>query len=267
MGRLSLGAVLFGVCVLSVSAADTDALIKDLKAKEAKTRLKAAESLGSVPEDDKVTIALADAMFDSNTGVATAAVKSLEKQRPDLYKPLLTMMIDKALSARTKAAAELAGLGEKAKPAVRAMTGIAKRDIQTYLAPTGSGGSPSKDSGLGVHIKANLKEIKKIGITDKEVAAVMSAIANTAEAPGRFTALEALAEWAKREKEDAVFFAAVKPWFTDKQWHYQVAACNAVTDFGEPAKKEFGKTLESLKLSNIKAVRDAATEALDTLSK
>lgn len=266
MGRLSLSAVLLGVCVLSVSAADTDALIKDLKAKEAKTRLKAAESLGDVPEDDKVTIALADAMFDTNAGVATAALKSLEKQRPDLYKPLSTMLLDKSSLIRIKAAAELSGLGEKAKPAVRAMTGIAKRDIQVYLAPTGQRGR-SPDSGLGNLIEVNLKEIKKIGITDKEVAAVMSAIANTAEAPGRFTALEALAEWAKREKEDAILFAAVKPWFTEKHFSYQVAACGAVADFGEPAKKEFGKTLESLKLSSVKKVRDAATETLDTLSK
>lgn len=260
MRRLSLSTVILGVCVLPAVGADADALLKDLKSKDAKTRQKAAESLAGVPVETQVTTAICNATCDPDADVALAARKSLEKVRPDLYRLLSTLLLDKDQKVRASAASDLGKLGQKARPAVGAMAMIMLRDAQNPLAR--QPGDPNYDPVL-----MTAKAIKTIGVTDEEVAKIMAVVANKSVfINARTPAMEALATWAKNEKGEGILFPALKGWFADDP-HYQAAACKIAGGFGKPAKEEFGKTIENLKSSSDQQSRDAAIQAFDKLSK
>ncbi len=260
MGRLTIGAAIFTMCVVSASGADVDALLKDLKAKDAKTRQKAVESLAGVPVKTQVTTAICNATCDLDADVALSARLSLEKVRPDLCRLLSTLLLDKDQKVRASAASDLGKLRQKARPAVGAMAIIMLRDAQNPLAR--QPGDHYYDPVL-----MTAKAIKTIGVTDEEVAKIMAVVANNSVfINARTPAMEAISAWAKNEKGEGIMFPALKAWFADAP-QYQAAACKIAGEFGRPAKEEFGTTIENLKSSSDQQTREAAIQAFDKLSK
>src|SRR6266446_4284045 len=104
---------------------DVARLMKELKAKDAKTRIAAAEELGHIGQVKKsltepAVPVLIDALHDSDAGVRKAAANSLGKVDPDvkLAIPALTDALkDKAPPVRQAAASALGLIGPDAKDA------------------------------------------------------------------------------------------------------------------------------------------------------
>jgi HEAT repeat protein len=108
---------------------DVARLIKELKAKDVKTRIAAAEELGHIGQVKKSLTepsvpVLIDALHDSDAGVRKAAASALGKVDPDvkLAVPALTDALkDKASPVRQAAAGALGQIGPDAKDAVPAL--------------------------------------------------------------------------------------------------------------------------------------------------
>lgn len=251
------------VCGVS-PAADVDQLLKDLKDKDAKKRVKAATDLATVTDDDKAATALCEATNDPSSNVSKAALESLSKVRPDLYKHISTIVLDSNHRNRAEAAASLGGLGAKAKPAVRSLAIVAVTN-STF---TGNVKDSSDIRRVGYEAT---KAIVAIGVTDADVADALAKVAVSPHAASsRKVAYEAIVAWAKESGNTDALFAVSKSWLGEadgKSHTFAVAACKALADFGAPAMKEFGPTLEKLKISKEKTVRDAAVDALGKLSK
>ena len=119
--RVGLVFALFAIVAHhSANASDAptiEALAKDLKSKDAKVRLQAAEELGKFgPKAADYAKELCDALLDANPMVAKAALKALGRVRPDLHKPL-TQSPDGAPQMRADGAKSLGALGIEAEPA------------------------------------------------------------------------------------------------------------------------------------------------------
>lgn len=94
-------------------ADDIAKLTRDLKNRSAAVRLAAVEQLAT--KGDAATKPLCDSLLDKDVKVATAALAALEAVRPDIYRPLVSYLVDKP-GRRQEALKGLAALGEKAKP-------------------------------------------------------------------------------------------------------------------------------------------------------
>lgn len=118
-------------------------LAKQLKARDAKTRLKAAESLREKGKDAApVAKELCDAIAaDADKMVVGACLGALEQARPDLYAPVNAIRLSvssKSLGAGHDDAAKLSKLGAKAKPATGVLLSACKNsqsndDLLAYL--------------------------------------------------------------------------------------------------------------------------------------
>lgn len=95
--------------------ADLAKYTKDLKSKDTKVRLKAAQRLADLGEP--ASGPLCDAMLDKDLKVATAALKSLEKAAPKLHEPLNRLALYPDYTNQKRALVALADLGEKGRPA------------------------------------------------------------------------------------------------------------------------------------------------------
>jgi HEAT repeat protein len=108
---------------------DVARLMKELQAKDAKTRIAAAEELGHIGQVKKsltepAVPALIDALHDSDAGVRKAAANSLGKVDPDVkvaVPPLTDALKDKASPVRQAAAGALGLIGPDAKEAIPAL--------------------------------------------------------------------------------------------------------------------------------------------------
>jgi HEAT repeat protein len=108
---------------------DVARLMKELHAKDAKTRITAAEELGHIGQVKKsltepAVPALIDALHDSDAGVRKAAANSLGKVDPDVklaVPPLTDALKDKASPVRQAAAGALGLIGPDAKEAIPAL--------------------------------------------------------------------------------------------------------------------------------------------------
>jgi len=109
-------------------AAEPEILLKDIKSKDVKVRMKAAEELGEV-EGDKATAALCEAALDGNSKVAVASLQSLGKKSPELAKHFTTLVVDSNGKNRIGAIDKIGELADKGKPAVKALIGIAISSI------------------------------------------------------------------------------------------------------------------------------------------
>src|SRR6266851_2139837 len=119
------------VMTSSVSQADSKkdkvpGLIKDLKAKDVKTRIAAAEELGHIGQVKKsyaepAVPGLIEALKDSDAGVRKAAADALGKVDPNVevaVPALVDALKDKAPPVRQAAATALGQIGPDAKEAV-----------------------------------------------------------------------------------------------------------------------------------------------------
>jgi hypothetical protein len=244
------------------SAADTDGLLKDLKAKDAKVRLKAAESLATA-EGGNVAAGLCEAVLDSNAKVSTAALRSLEKVAPDLSKHMATYAVDRIKGNRIAAIEEIGKLGDKGKPAVRALASI--------LLTVAPNINKDQDSRSLAHYAA--QSIRKLGVADDDVAESLMVLARgSASQSVRLNVIMALADWAGTGDEQAMaYYSAAKKWLSSAQWSQDADAlkfvCKSLANYGGDAKKEFGPALEKLKLSPTLEVREIAAKTLAGLEK
>src|SRR5260370_25683066 len=122
-----IGAGLVFACLVSPSLADKKddvaRLMKELKAKDAKTRISAAEELGHIGQIKKsltepAVPGLIDAMKDTDAGVRKAAADALGKVDPDVtvaVPPLVDALKDKAAPVKQAAAGALGQIGPDAK--------------------------------------------------------------------------------------------------------------------------------------------------------
>jgi hypothetical protein len=95
--------------------ADIPELLKDLRSKDPKVRLAAlvrARDLG-----EKAALAatpICNCLLDSQPKLRTAALDAIERVRPDLYKPLATLVLDTQYGNRLSAVRQLQQLGTRA---------------------------------------------------------------------------------------------------------------------------------------------------------
>ena len=159
--------------------AEPEALLNDLKAKDPKTRLKAAEALAS-GEGNKVIAGLCEAVLDVNAKVSTAALLSLDKVSPDLSKHMTTFYVDRIPQNRLKAIEEIGNMGDKGKPALRALMTI----LNTNATAT------ALDLNSKLFVQQSASAIKSIGINNDDVA--KSLIILTSHESGRSIRLVAI---------------------------------------------------------------------------
>ena len=131
MNVLKVIAIGLGIMVLVPAAVadkkdDVARLVKELKSKDVKTRIAAADDLGHIGQIKKsytelAVPALIDALRDTDAGVRKAAANALGKVDPDvkLAVPALTDALkDKAPPVRQAAASALGLIGPDAKDAI-----------------------------------------------------------------------------------------------------------------------------------------------------
>jgi HEAT repeat protein len=126
---IGLGILILVPVAVADKKDDVARLMKELKAKDAKTRMAAAEELGHIGQVKKsltepAVPVLIDALHDSDAGVRKAVANALGKVDPDvkLAVPALTDALkDKASLVRQAAAGALGLLGPDAKDAVPAL--------------------------------------------------------------------------------------------------------------------------------------------------
>lgn len=139
MLRVTLFAVLIGFATASTIAADEPSpelvdLAKQLKAKDAKARLKAAEALRDKgKEAAPVARELCDALtVEKDKQVTGALLGALEKSRPDLYKPVNTLISPQRYAGTSADVREaVAKLGTDARP----LAGVLVAELKRSSAP------------------------------------------------------------------------------------------------------------------------------------
>jgi hypothetical protein len=230
---------------------------KQLKDADPRTRLKAIEFLASKGEAAAPAAgALCDTILDSSPKVGAAALAAVEKVRPDLYKPLTALVVDKEVKHRLEGAKELGLIGEKALPAVNVLTATLRRELAQ-----GPG-----DGGRLTDIQQELfNSIRQIKPDDTATVAIYKAIAGPTNkhAAARGEAFEFLHQWAgaddKRRKE---VLPLVKSGVENDMCRVQ--CIRYLGEYG-PLAKECLPRLKQLKLSSDATVRDAATASVDKI--
>jgi HEAT repeat protein len=137
----SLKSIAVGLIILAFASVargdkkeDVARLIKELKARDVKTRIAAAEDLGHIGQVKKsyaepAVPPLIEALKDSDAGVRKAAADALGKVDPDAMlavAPLTEALKDKAPPVRQAAAGALGQIGPDAKDAVPALRELQK---------------------------------------------------------------------------------------------------------------------------------------------
>jgi hypothetical protein len=283
--RLALSLFVGSLCVLTVAAQEKPtpqkgkkaepevknpklaALVKKLKDPKAKVRLESVEEIGKMGEGAaEAAKPLCDALLDRSPQVAEAALKALEEVRPDLYKPLSTMLLDIDGTKHEKAIAELGLMDKDATPVLNLLHIRLRRELADGFLPSGGFTSIQKDL---------FHAIRRIDPDDGLTISHYKAIAapGTQNVFARQASLVALRVWAgddeKRRKEliplaiaglasdDSVFLVTGS---------LQSYCIEMLADYGPLAKSAL-PALKKLKLNSLAEVREAATKAVDKIEK
>jgi hypothetical protein len=243
---------------------ELEKLAKDLRHKDVKVRLKAVKSLAEKGEDaDPVAGPLCDALMDRSPQVAVAALEALEKVRPDLYKHVSTLVLDKDPYKQLEAIRELGLMGEKANP----VTNLLLARLRTVLATRFKDGlsAVGLSGGLSPVERAYFTAIRQIKPDDVETIKlfkVMAGVTNR-DSYARLEAIRFLNDWAgddaARRKE---LLPLLKAGLDDPVC--QVECIKISGSYGSLA-KDFAPLLRKLKLSSVETIRKAASEALDKI--
>jgi HEAT repeat protein len=134
--RIGAGVVLLALVPIAAADRKEDVarLMKELKSRDSKSRIAAAEELGHIGQIKKslaepAVPVLIDALHDSDAGVRKAVAEALGKVDPDVKVavPALTNALkDKAPPVRQSAAGALGQIGPEAKDAVPALRELQK---------------------------------------------------------------------------------------------------------------------------------------------
>lgn len=224
-------------------------LVKELKNKDAKLRLKAVESISALGKDAApIAKELCDATFDSNANVARNAIVALEGVRPDLFKPLANVLLDKDLNVRMNGIRALGKLGNTARPVSGALMNLLKNSL----------GDRDLDQ-LSLHIFLAFNTIVP---EDPDTVKSLKALAGPANpaSGSRFQAMECLTHWAgvdeDRRKE---MIPLVQAGLGDEKL---MLACIKIAGAYGRLSKDLLPTLRKLKLSDSNLIRDAAIDAV-----
>jgi HEAT repeat protein len=230
-----------------------DALVRDLKSKDAKERIKILDSLAVMGTDAKSAgPAVVEAMLDKSPVIAAKAGDTLEKVDPPVYKNVLTIAGDRNARAREAAIEELGKLGGEGKAAVPVL----------FIA----GQKPE-------HASTALQALVQIAPHDPHVrdAILRALFVSTAEAakPERFAANTKLRGTALTVLDNVPIpphkiVPALISATIDSQ--VRVEAIAALGKMG-PKAEEAVPTLNKLTRDSSENVRDAATKALEKIEK
>lgn len=260
---------LFGFVTSERSLAEPDkeklaALTKDLKHKDSKVRIAAAEEIGKLGADAKPIVRdLCDAILDKNADVSLAAFKSLEAIRPDLHKPLADFILDQSFAVKTEGVKALGRLKADGKPALGVLIAIS-----SFGAAGGKIGKNRVDEDRLQ--RATYNAIKQIEIDDLAHAKTMMVIAgpNTKSIGHREGAIEVLIDWVEKPSDEAdrtnrkkQLIPIIKSGLLSGDPEFQIACMNLAAAYG-PLSKELLPILRDFKLSKTASLRDTATKAV-----
>ena len=230
-------------------------ITRSLKHKDAKVRLKAVEALEALGKKGAPSSKeLCDALMDPNGPVATKALTALESVRPDFYKPLSTLLLDKSIYRRAEAVAKLEELGKDARPTAGVLVNFLRHSAN------------ENDYGQPDVVPASIfKAFKKIKPEDTGTIATMKGLASpeTLALGHRYHALDFLISWADDDEERR---GEVIPLIASGLDNDQlvISCINVAGRYGKHSKDMLPK-LKQLKLSDTKEVREAATTAVEKI--
>jgi HEAT repeat protein len=237
---------------------DLAALIKGLRNKQSKIRIKAAEDIGKLGEEAAPAAKpLCNAMMDGSAKVATAALDSLEKVRPDLYKPLSTLVLDSTPAKQLAAVKEIGLMGEKANPAMKLL--LAR--LRTELSRPRS----YNQRGLSEMSLAYFAAIRQIKPDDAETVKLFRVMAGLSDRDSyaRLESLIFLEDWAgEDESKRKEVLSLLNVGLDDAVC--QLNCIQTAGGYGVLA-KDFVPKLKKLKLSSLEQIRDAAGVAADKI--
>jgi HEAT repeat protein len=238
---------------------ELESLIRDLRSKDIGTRVNAVKKLAEKGEDAAPAArALCDAIGDSSPRVGMAALEAVEKVRPDLYKPLATMIVDEDERKQTRAIEELGLMGEKAAPCL----GVIVTKLRKELA--GRRGVFHRST-----VDACFKAIRQIK-PDMEAIKFLKLVAGSStwgpsrrDAEPRLAAIVLLDEWTEGdEAKRKAILPLVKGALDDKDCC--IVCIRILGSYGRLAKDAVPQ-LKKLKLSSEEEVRDAAAAAIEKI--
>ncbi|HEY1860345.1 MAG TPA: HEAT repeat domain-containing protein [Gemmataceae bacterium] len=226
-----------------------DALVRELKAKDAKGRLKVLDDLAAMGTDAREAgPALVEAMLDKTPVVASKAGDALEKVDPPVYKLVLTVALDRDARKREAAIDSLGKLGVEGKAAVPIL----------FMA----GQKPEHASGALqalVQIAPNDPHVRDAIVRALYVPPAEVAKGPVTHSPLRGAAIAVLDAVVISPKKSvpALISALYDP-------QVRVEAINALGKIG-PKAEEAVPALTKLKRDSAEEVRDAASKALEKI--
>lgn len=241
--------------------AELDKLINDLKAKDVKTRIKAANDLNAMGEDAATaTPALCQALLDVSPKVQEAALVAIEKVRPDLYKPLSQIVLDKSRyrNATLQAVIALGKMREKASPTVPIILLLLKQEAANLR--------NHRDFTVDITTQLFIECMSALSSIEAKDDETIKTISNLAGPTfkGSFVRVAALEEFKRftsdNEKLKKQYYLLCKGALDD-------CSTMAIYLLGElrADAKDALPILKKLKLSNDEAIRDAANNAVNKI--
>jgi len=261
----AVGNVATVLFVFIAAADDTSDILakhtKALKAKDIKTRLKAVDDLASLgPKAAPATKDLCDLIAtESNKTVIKGALSALEQVNPDLYRPVVKIVIDPLVTIKQDGIKEIGELGEKGLPASQILVVMFRAEVQKGI--TGVGGVNWETS------DAAAKALAKLKVADKATVDMFKASASTSNKfdRTRSQAIDFLIEWAGDDKDrQKQLLPTLKAGINDPVWEVASRCITAAGKFG-PTAKELLPILENLKLADNTTTRKFANDAVEKI--
>ena len=206
-GTFILGFIATGL-VLAQDATDPvlAKITANLRSKDPTVRLKAIASLNALgPKAEPASKSLCDAILDPVPQVGLAALRALEVVRPDLYKPVSTLLLDKDRYARSglnanqmRSVKEIGELGEKARPTVNII--LAK--LQQRIVEENTDRFSKYENYLEPDLSILFATLRSIKPQDKDVIGVAKTFAGdkNKDSASRLAAIRYLHDWATNDE-------------------------------------------------------------------
>jgi hypothetical protein len=238
--------------------AKLERLAKGLKTKSIAKRIKAAQEAGELGEDASPLAGhLCELLTDPSAKVRQAAIEAIEKVRPDLYKPLVKVLVETDLEKVVGGIQELGALEEKGSPAIPFLLKNVKKGLANQRI--------TKPVKLKL-VQAAVEALTMVGPNDPDVIKCLLALASS-RAPDltlRGVAIQSLGtivqtnQKVRKQALPAILAALSNP-------QLQFVAIEAAGNMGADAKSAI-PTLKKLKLSPSEEIREKAAEAVDKIN-
>lgn len=231
-----------------------------IKATDPRIKLQAIAELGSLAsESPEAAAALCEAIVSPMRNISLAAFEAIEKARPDLYKPISSLILDKDQAKRVKALDELVRLGGKAAPSLPILHAMFLNELKR--------GPDAETQGMTAMQKSCFAAIKKLGADDPGTVKLLKQVGGMDHrfSTARREALTALGDWAGSDaarRKDA--FPTIKNAMSDPRCLPQ--CIEILGEFGAEAKDGL-PALKKLKLSNDATIRALAAAAVAKIEK